>query len=669
MLGVQGAAAASPVGGRSRYSKALPSVPVVDNSRSPLPPLPTDLPDLQFPLPPAPAPPTPSWSRANDDNKSVKSIARKPVGSLKSKPGTPLPDTTPSVISPPLPTSSSAGSMSIPRKAVGGALQPPVQPTLIIPPEPSPTDSICSLLSAYSREPDAPMSGSTYSTASTANSIRDTDGGPSLGRDALLAGSHNYSQTPISAVNNVPDSRQTALSRPAPPPKDDRLYLSSSPPKPLPVAPVTENPSPPRPEIWKRRPQTAEKNKELPDLKLNYSHGSTASVSSIKSVQTAVLNAYSGTGVESKPAEEPKQSSPPRPPVIGLPGRNVRPANKAKTEETEMPMGNINSTVQRIKNKFDSPRTTIDRSELPVRRDSKRPPTPEYRKGDVGPPSSTVDPIAKPASPVSAAGSPKAGVLSDTSKSLPPQPPAPTPASLLAPAPPSGNRLPHAAPDLRLATSLQELRRGPSPRETSPSAAKGQFPPRNDSSRGMISSSDSASSHISGQNGMGPGVGETRRPGTATGSSDPRIVISDTQGPMFRGRDGTLYPEMKVSADPDPRAAYFPSQTDRPIGPGAIISSKPLNQGHYDCFQNHRTMNRRSNRNYPLTCQTCDKADVEDRWVCSFCHLRICETCLRGLNGHQKVLRSLVDQIRTNTPLSLSSTSRPASALGLELPA
>ncbi|OAQ70372.1 hypothetical protein VFPPC_02854 [Pochonia chlamydosporia 170] len=667
MLGVRDAAASSPMGGRSRYSKALPSVPVVDSTRAELPPLPKVLPELHFPLPPQ----TPS--RENDDNKSIKSIARKPVGSSTSKPITPLPDT-PSVNSPPLPTSSSAGSMTIPRKAVGGALQPPVQPTIVVPPEPSPTDSICSLLSAYSREPDAPLPGSTYTAASTANNLfRDSNKGPSLGRDDSSAGGRSNSQTPLSTVKSDEISAQNGQSRPAPPPKDNGFHPTSSPPKPLPVAPVTEKPSPPRPEIWKRRPQTAEKNKELPDLKLNYSHGSTASTSSIKSIQTAVLKAFSGTGAESKlPTEEPKQKSTQRPPAVGLPGRNVRPPPKDTNQETEKQMGSTSSKLQSVKNKFESTRTSVDRKDLPVRRDSKRPPTPEYRKGDVSPPSAQTETIVKPASPVSATGSPKERALTDASKSTSPQTIVPSNFEAAVPTPPPGslNRLPQAAPDLRLATSLQELRRHePSPpRSSSPSAHRAQFPPRGDSSRGISGSSDSVSSRISsGQGGIGPSYGEPRRPATATGSSDPRIVMSDAQGPMYRGRDGTLYPEMKIAGDPDPRAAYFPVQTDKPLGPGAIIPAKPLTQTHYNCFQKHRTMNRRSNRNYPLTCQTCDKADVEDRWVCTFCHLRICETCLRGLNGHQKVLRSLVDQLRTNTPLSLSSTSRPGSALGIEL--
>ncbi|KAG8427204.1 hypothetical protein J3459_007419 [Metarhizium acridum] len=679
MLSLQDAARSPPVGGtggRSRYSKALPSVPVADSQGvAGLPPLP--LPkgqsEFQFPLPPRKS------SRANDNNKGGKSIPRKPVGSSASKHAAP-PSGAPNIInSPPLETPSPAGSMAMPREAVARVPEPPAQPVLIVPPESSPTDSLSSLLSAYSREPDAPMSGSTYTTASTVNTLHDSSLSPSLGKDGPSAGGHTYSQTQVSAKKSEQSPEHKALRRPAPPLKDDSSHPSSSSPKLLPVAPLSEKASAPRPEIWKRRPHTAEKNKELPDLKLSHSHGSTASTSTIQSIDTAVLLAYANTGSESKPTEEPKQDAITPLPALGLPGRNVKPVSDEKNQETERQMGSNGSKVQDMVGKAQNSCTPVDRKDLPARRDSKRPPTPEYRKGDASPPSSQADTIAKPASPVSATGSPKEGVLSTASKSPPPQPTAPSKSEPVAPSlvsvPPiastSASSLPQAAPDLRLATNLLETKRSsPSPPREKPPPAKTQSLPMNDSNRVISASSDSALSRTSSdQNGVGPSGEELQRPATATGSFDPRIVTSDTHGPMYRGRDGTLYPEMKVVREPDPRAAYFPIQTDKPLQPGSIISSRPLNQTHYNCFQKHRTMNRRSNRNYPLTCQTCDKADTEDRWVCTFCHLRICETCLQGLNGHQKVLKRLVDQLRANTPVSLSSASPPGSALGIELPA
>lgn len=127
---------------------------------------------------------------------------------------------------------------------------------------------------------------------------------------------------------------------------------------------------------------------------------------------------------------------------------------------------------------------------------------------------------------------------------------------------------------------------------------------------------------------------------------DPRLVPSDSQGYLYRGRDGTLYPEMRVTRNPDPEASYFPKQTERPVPVDTIFRAVPLKDSHYNCYQGHRTMNRRTNRNYPLTCQTCERPDTEDRWVCTFCHLRICETCFTTLNGRQRNLTQLVQDVK-----------------------
>ncbi|KHN96238.1 uncharacterized protein MAM_05824 [Metarhizium album ARSEF 1941] len=659
MLSLRTAAASPPVGGRSRYSKALPSVPVDDSQRvADLPPLPLpkDLSEFQFPLPPRKS------SRGTDTSKS---IPRKPVGSSSSKPAAP-PSVSPSINSP---TSSPSASKPVVGKAataITRAPEPPVslqaQPLrAVAPPELSPTDSICSLLSAYSREPDAPMSGSTYTTASKVNSLHDSNRSPPpLGNDGLSAGGHAYSQTPTSAVEGEQSSEHKDQSRPAPSLTQDDASCPtwSPPPEPLPVAPPPDKTLPPRLKIWKRRPQTAEKNKELPDLKLSYSHGSTASTSTIQSIETAVLLAYpNNVASEYKPTEEDKQDPTPRTPAVGLPGRNIKPASGDKSQVTEEQMGSVVSKMQRVVGKVQNPRTPVERKNLPTRGDSKRPPTPEYRKGD-GPPSSQADIVVlKPASPVSTTGSPKEGVLTVTPKWLPSQPIAPLRSQ---PVPPSfvsippiaptstTKRLPQAAPDLRLATTLLEQKRNsPSPsKEGSPTAAS-QSPPVNDSNRGTSASSLSESSCISsGQNDVtGHSAGEPQRPATANDSSDPRIVTSDTHGPMYRGRDGTLYGEMKVVQEPNPRAAYFPIQTDKPLPPGAIIPSRPLNRTHYNCFQKHRTMNRRSNRNHPLTCQTCDKADTEDRW---------------GLNGHQKALGRNGGHVLSPTDPLLAETNDAA---------
>lgn len=145
--------------------------------------------------------------------------------------------------------------------------------------------------------------------------------------------------------------------------------------------------------------------------------------------------------------------------------------------------------------------------------------------------------------------------------------------------------------------------------------------------------------------------------------------MQSEKGPLYRGRDGTLYPEMSNLREPDPRAFHFPTWKSKDAGASAsadgVFSSHQLKESHYGCFQKHASMQRRTNRHYPLTCQTCSKANADDRWACSFCHLRICEPCFRVLDANARDLKRLVADIGRRTPLSLSSDSRPASAFGL----
>lgn len=326
------------------------------------------------------------------------------------------------------------------------------------------------------------------------------------------------------------------------------------------------------------------------------------------------------------------------------------------------------SVATRPKNKLRKTPTLAEAAAPAPRPGAQRPPTLEYHKGDAKA-APTVDAVATPVSPVSPAsssGSPRPVPLDGASEQPQPQPPrdacgperpGPQPAPLAIPR----KRLPPSAPNL-----LGVAGSGPDepgsdgqlqPQSPPDDVARGRTPepagwttppPRIPSVRSEA---------------RAPAVQRPCRPA----EGDARIIFSDTHGPLYRGRDGTLYPEMKVTREPDPRAACFPVQTERPPEPGSVIAARPLRDSHFDCYQHHRTMNRLSNRHYPLTCQTCDKADAEDRWVCTFCHLRICEACLRALNAHQRVLRRLVDELASSTPFSLSSISRPGSALGLQL--
>ncbi|RMJ01508.1 hypothetical protein CDV36_015750 [Fusarium kuroshium] len=149
--------------------------------------------------------------------------------------------------------------------------------------------------------------------------------------------------------------------------------------------------------------------------------------------------------------------------------------------------------------------------------------------------------------------------------------------------------------------------------------------------------------------GSGPAGVRTRHlpRSSARCDKDARLIQSQSGGLLYKGRDGTLYSEMKTEREPDPRAAYFPKQADFPMANGIVIKAPPLKESHFNCHYRHKIMNRRANIYYPLTCQACEKSDVESRWTCLFCHLRICESCVDKLNRNGRDLRRLRDEMKT----------------------
>lgn len=616
--------------GRSRFSKALPSVPGLAREPRQLPPLPS--------LPVSPRPP------AKQNQPAQRSIARKPVSSAR----------------PPEPPSLPASSLGSPAKSTQYATPP------------SPADSLSSLLSAYSRIPDEPASGGTTTATSSMCSASETSASPPLDgtRSEWTAAAP---PKPASKAQPTPPWFDAELPPPPPPPPppphDDAKQLQHQhnhekqlpPPPPAPEPQPRADPvTPPtaQPELWRRRSVKTDTGRaHLPGLKLNHSHGSTAPGPVPFSLPRKPLNKPSSPPLPPPPPPPPEQQprTPSRSPVVGLPGRNVRPAAKQQgspppqhqpVSDTQT-MGHAPSSLSQIKNAVRRNRSSVDgatsKTSHTPRPGAQRPPTPEYHKDDA----KTTSPAEVLVSPVSPAPSesprlaqtlsgPKTAPLQD-SVGRPDQAPIPR------------KSLPSTAPSLPGTASLPNLR------DALHSSANGQ----------------TVSARQRPLDPTGPGrSGDSTLPSPMSVTSDaplsgPDCASPGAPSPHYRGRDGTLYAEMRVTREPDPRATYFPAQTDKPYAPDTIISSRPPQDSHFSCYQNHKTMNRRSNRNCPLTCQTCDKADTEDRWVCSFCYLRICDSCMRALNGHQRVLRRLVDELAVSTPLSLSSLSRPGSALGL----
>ena len=121
---------------------------------------------------------------------------------------------------------------------------------------------------------------------------------------------------------------------------------------------------------------------------------------------------------------------------------------------------------------------------------------------------------------------------------------------------------------------------------------------------------------------------------------------------------------MKPKDEPYPDPVPFPATTKQPSAPGTIFKAVPVGERHMNCFQNHRFMSKRPNKIYPLACQTCQKADNEDRWGCAFCSLRVCESCYKILNESKRDLSTLMDSLPPPPTPSLSSPKRLGSALG-----
>jgi hypothetical protein len=335
-------------------------------------------------------------------------------------------------------------------------------------------------------------------------------------------------------------------------------------------------------------------------------------------------------------------------------GQDVR-QTPAPEQAPETPtMGGSGSKLNRLKDKLQFHRrgkssSDTTKSSSTQRPGAHRPPTPEYQKQDIKTP--IVDSIVSPLSPAS---SPEP--VAQVSPELPEDIPQISPQQQnQEPLRNTGSITRKAIPASKLSSPVQDKPLSESLSLRNESPLVGSLPSSLTDSRGSggSSSSDTAVHQVQPPTEVSsrfpPRDSSARSnapPRQLLAEHDPRLVPSDSQGPLYRGRDGTLYPEMKVLQQYDPQAAYFPRQSETPVAEGTIFKAPPLKKSHFSCYHGHKTMNRRTNRYYPLTCQTCDKSDVEDRWTCTFCHLRICEPCVKKLNNNSNDLRRMVNSLQ-----------------------
>ena len=744
--------------GRSRFSKALPAVPGLDlNAIPPMHPPPnTSLPQLP--------------SQRRDSLRTFESNNESPVWSLSSLPTTPAPSTTPNT---PLSADAAANRpprMAIPRKPIGKLMQqrpgasdrsvptpnnssisawsapgasietlPPVKMASLPPtpmsrplqvskpsetgagdsfarmnklpqPLPSPSESLSSILSAYSRS----TNGDALEDESDGMARKSYATNTESTRDSREYTNTYASPSPVAATLHQPSSK------PTPPPTSTITKYSIYPPqisggsitrKPVLDRSLPSIPTPPpaklnkdlptpgrtispaattalaiqsdlanlpsskEPQLWRRRSQSGSRG--LPPLQIDTSNGSTAE---------------SWFQPQPNSATKPEGKKLPQPPALGfrilngLPGRNVKPlpqpgsSSDFQTAQQTPPqnMGNETSKLRQLRQKLSPSKhfrkdSSSGRSERTLRPATNRPPTPEYQKEDVKSPIidtfvTTVSPASSPEPPITIVSSEPArqqlpnarnsrtdvsqvAQHSNTVSRADPRPARPLPDlkvqtslpnnynNINNPLPPIGGYRSERRDSITSETNLSVYRA----RESTGSS---KFPPREPSTR-----PDGRSS-----------VNQSRYSGT---DSDPRIVRSDSRGTMYKGRDGTLYPEMKNLREPDPRAFNFPTvPTTASAGEDVVVRASRIKVSHHRCFHQHKIMKRMINKNYPLSCQTCDKEDVEDRWSCTFCHLRICDGCMQKFDANSRDLGRFIEQLNQFAPLSLSSGSRSASALG-----
>ncbi|KAL2213685.1 hypothetical protein CC79DRAFT_74246 [Sarocladium strictum] len=716
-----------PQSGRSRFSKALPAVPGLATENV-LPPLPLATPRKELPASPRPditsreqqvpfsplsaiASPTSSASTPTSI-KSKMTIPRRPVGGGAGQKGPGLP-AKPGPDRAPAPVQVTTQTHPQPQILSPPAAKTTTSPAAYVPP-PSPSESLSSILSAYSRS----STGSPVISSEGAASFRDShrassptqfDASPDT--TTLLTAS----TTPITPVtyNPVPPPKASPFTNKANQQQQQPTYTRSQPalspipvdtsaPPPPPAKDTTSTqqpqttsrnqtatsdlsaPSPPRPQIWRRR--SINKSKDLPALNIQSSHGSTASSASTQAqskVDEETASILTQSTTETIKPLPPLSATKPLPPIVGLPGRNVRPVpSKQGDSEMTTEMGNEPSKLKRLSAKLHLSRGTTETSSSANA--TGRPPTPEYQKQDVKTPM-----LETFVSPVSPASSPEPGreaplpVSKDPSPRFPQTATQPLPKletgsitrKAVAPAPVPELHPTRSVPDLRSATPSTPSAPLPSLPSVTPSfAVNRERRPSDAASLRGRESTDTSKFPPRGSSVKPEGrqkiVSSQSLPQTGSSDHDPRLVRSNSGNMMYRGRDGTLYPEMKDPGTPDPKAAHFPIHPQGRIADGTILPAPPIRDSHYLCYQKHRNMGRRVNRQYPLTCQTCDKADVEDRWVCTFCQLRTCTPCFEKLKSNDRDLKRLMQSVKSPeipSVLTLSSSERPGSALGLQI--
>lgn len=68
------------------------------------------------------------------------------------------------------------------------------------------------------------------------------------------------------------------------------------------------------------------------------------------------------------------------------------------------------------------------------------------------------------------------------------------------------------------------------------------------------------------------------------------------------------------------------------LPPVQVTVVPPLTKVHFSCYQSHRSFMVSKNAHYSVPCMTCLKSDQQVRWRCTFCALRVCGDCVKGIS-------------------------------------
>ncbi|KAM0626434.1 hypothetical protein ACHAQG_002345 [Verticillium nonalfalfae] len=300
-------------------------------------------------------------------------------------------------------------------------------------------------------------------------------------------------------------------------------------------------------------------------------------------------------------------------------------------------------------------------------------PTPEYQTQDIRTP--LVDGIVSPLSPA-------------------PSPHPPSEEQQAGPKPqakPSIQRKAIGGRDLHSTKSLPQIRtEGPGITNAEP------FPPTLSTpiiAQGAIASPSSAHAAASGQPQPQPQPQPQQgfRPRTSSRSQQQRPAGLPLGPPALREKrsqalslrsphpgmqpspESRTFPELRVEDLPPPNAAAlrFPATVMTSAPAGTVFPALPIRPSMVDCHQKHRFINRSRQKNYAVACQTCHKADREDRWKCAACELRMCDGCFHFMNNNGRDLNKLTDYLEAHpgdmaappTPVAMQHPARPGTGM------